>query len=71
MIFIDIGVRDRLHQEDKKYNPDRHYLMKDSYSREEMLDKCHECDDFYKWNEHLIYDARTNRYYKKERVEYR
>lgn len=65
MIFIDFGIKDRLHEIDKKHNPERHFLTKDSYHAEETLGMCSICSETYKWPEQLEYDARTNKFYKK------
>lgn len=58
--------QERFHEADKKLNPERHWLMKDSYSKDEALGMCIWCADHYEWDKALEYDARTDRYYKKE-----
>lgn len=55
-----------LHEADKKENPERHNLTKDSYEKPEFKDMCVYCCEHYKWNEKLFYHVRTNRYYKNQ-----
>lgn len=55
-----------LHEIDKKYNPERHWLTKDVYTKAEMLDLCIWCADHYDWNKQIEYDARSDSYYKKK-----
>ena len=54
-----------LHEEDKRKHPERHWLMQDSYLRNEILEMCLECADHYEWHKELQYSPRTDRYYKK------
>lgn len=68
-VYPEGHVKDLLHQEDRRISPYRHYLIKDSYLREEMLDMCIECSIRNKWNDKLEYDARTNTFYKKKVTE--
>lgn len=55
-----------MHEYDKKDNPDRHWLTKDSYEKPEFIDMCIYCCEYYEWNKKLFYDVRTNRYYKNQ-----
>ena len=59
-------VQEQMHETDKKENPERHRLTKDSYEKQEMLDMCFRCAEHYEWKKQLQYDAGTNRYYKVE-----
>jgi len=56
------------HEEDKKEHPERHWLTKDSYEKLEAMNMCHYCAEHYEWNKQLVYDARTNTYYKNVKV---
>ena len=58
-------VKEQLHEEDKRLFPDRHWLTKDSYSKEEMLNMCIYCAEHYEWKKQLEYDFRTMTYFKK------
>lgn len=63
---IQTYVREMIHEQDKKLNPDRHRLTKDSYTREDTLHMCFLCSEHYEWSKQLNYDARTDRFYKKK-----
>lgn len=58
------AVREAIHEEDRKNFPDRHWLTKDSYDREDTMYMCPLCSEHYEWSKQLEYDARTNRFYK-------
>lgn len=60
-------IREAIHEADKINFPDRHWLTKDEYSREDTMYMCTLCSEHYEWSKQLEYDARTDRFYKKEK----
>lgn len=62
-------VREQLHEEDKKKYPERHALIKDSYTREDTIFMCNLCSEHYEWSKQLQYDVRTDTFYKKKKPE--
>ena len=57
-------VLEMIHEQDKKDFPDRHWLTKDSYNREDTMFMCPLCSEHYEWSKQLEYDAMTDRFYK-------
>ena len=58
------SVRELIHEQDKQKFPDRHWLIKDEYSREDTIFMCSLCSEHYEWRKQLEYDARTDKFYK-------
>ena len=57
-------LQEMFHEEDKKKEPERHWLTKDSYSIEEAAYMCTWCADHYEWDKQFEFDARTRTFYK-------
>jgi hypothetical protein len=64
-VYPDDFWRDIVHEHDLKSNPRRHHLTKDKYSRQEMQDMCVFCAEYFNWKDNLVYDVRTDSYYKR------
>lgn len=54
-----------LHLFDIENNPERHYLTKNIYTREEGLDLCCKCAEENNWKDLFVYDARSACFYRK------
>jgi len=65
-IFPTGYIKDLLHTEDLKRNPERHYLMKNQYSKAEAQSMCFQCAMTYDWNDKFYYNAYDDYYYKKK-----
>jgi hypothetical protein len=52
------------HESDKEQYPERHWLTKESYTKEEAHQMCFRCNDHYEWNKKMEYNPMTDTFYK-------